>query len=246
MVADFSSVWVASCWGQSPDLPSPCDLLLPCYDTKCFFKNKQTKENILKIPKPNQTFGVLRFSINSNFFTFYRHLKFLITTFWHREYYLLFFFLTFLAYRFGREKCNFKSPCERGQGSPGGVGSHRLPACFVPWELLGSCGQTHRGAGFAAAPEVCTQPFPLTSASVWGTAALCDSAQALLMKRFAEKMLLTRYKENCIKKTWSWSTFTVSSKSFIWKTYFSPRIVILKNYFNQELVDLLSIGSIIL
>lgn len=75
-----------------------------------------------------------------------------------------FFFLVFLAYRVGREKS--KSSCERGQGSPGGVGSHRLPACFVPCELLGSCGQMHRGAGFAAAPKACTQPFPLTSANV--------------------------------------------------------------------------------
>lgn len=89
-------------------------------------------------------------------------------------------------------------------------------------------------------------PFPLTSANVWGTAALCDSEQALLMKSVAEKMLLTLYRENCIKKAWSWRIFTVLSKSFIWKTSFPPRTAILKNYFNQELIDLLSIESIIL
>lgn len=208
--------WVTSCWVQSPNLLSPSDLFLPRYSTN------------------RQIFGILRFRINSNVFTFYRHLKMLITTFCDWECYLLFFFLTFLAYRLG----NFKSPCERGQGSPGGVGLHGLPMCSMPCELLGSGGVMHCQAGFAATPKVCRQPFPLTSANVWGMAALGDS---WLMIRFEEKMLLTLHRENCLKKSWNWSTSTVLSESFIRKTSFPPRIAILKNHFNQELHDLLSI-----
>lgn len=150
---------------------------------------------------------------------------------------VIYFFLTFLAYRLG----NFKSPCERGQGSPGGVGLHGLPMCSMPCELLGSGGVMHCRAGFAATPKVCRQPFPLTSANVWGMAALGDSEHAWLMIRFEEKMLLTLHRENCLKKLWNWSTSTVLSESFIRKTSFPPRIAILKNHFNQELVDLLSI-----
>lgn len=66
--------WVTSCWAQSPNLLSPSDLFLPRYSTN------------------RQIFGILRFRINSNVFTFYRHLKMLITTFCDWECYLLFFF----------------------------------------------------------------------------------------------------------------------------------------------------------